>query len=180
MFALKHDEVEASDNIVEGTISVHGHPARALMDSGASHSFVSESFASILSQTVQPVEADMAVVTPGGDELQSSQCFSEVAVEVSGRCLPVDLRVLKMHDFDVIFGMNWLSRHCAHLDYFERCVVFRPVGEREFSFRGSLSLRRQLVLSFLEARSLICSACPTFLACLVLVCWRIFRFSCSL
>ena len=28
-------------------------------------------------------------------------------------------------------------------------------------------MRRQPVLSFLEARSLICSACPIFLACLV-------------
>ena len=72
-----------------------------------------------------------------------------------------------MHDFDVIFGMDWLGQHCAHLDWFERRVVFRPVGEREFSFRGNLSLRRQPVLSFLEARSLISSTCPIFLACLV-------------
>ena len=84
------------------------------------------------------------------------------AVEVSGRSLLADLRVQKMHDFDVIFGMDWLSGHRAHLDCFERRVVFRPVGEREFSFRGSLSLRRQPVLSFLEARSLISSACPIF------------------
>ena len=48
----------------------------------------------------------MAVVTPGGDELLSSQWFSKVAVEVSGHSLLVDLRVLKMHDFDVIFGMD--------------------------------------------------------------------------
>ena len=80
------------------------------MDSGASHSFVSESFAGILSQMVQPVEVDMAVVTPGGEELLSSQWFSEVAVEVLGRSLPANLRVLKMHDFDVIFGMDWLSQ----------------------------------------------------------------------
>ena len=45
--------------------------------------------------------------------------------------------------------------------------MFRHVGEREFSFRGSLSLCCQPVLSFLEARSLISSACPIFLACLV-------------
>ena len=134
MFALTHDEAEASGNVVEGTVSVLGHSARALMDSGASHSFVSESFAGILSQVVQPVKADMAVVTPGGEELLSSQCFSEVAVVVSGRSLPADLRVLKMHDFDVIFGMDWLSQHRAHLDYFEHRVVFRPVGECEFSF----------------------------------------------
>ena len=51
----------------------------------------------------------MTVVTLGGDELLSSQYFSEVTVEVSGRSLPADLRVLKMHDFDVIFEMDWLS-----------------------------------------------------------------------
>ena len=48
----------------------------------------------------------MAVVTPGRDELLSSQWFSEVAVEVLGCSLPADLRVLKMHDFDVIFRMD--------------------------------------------------------------------------
>ena len=78
-----------------------------------------------------------------------------------------DLRVLKMHDFDVIFGMDWLSRHRAHLDCFEHHVVFHLVRECEFSFRGSLSLRRQSALSFHEACSLVCSACPAFLACLV-------------
>ena len=64
----------------------------------------------------------------------SSQWFSEVAIEVSDGSLPADLRVLKMHDFDMIFGMDWLSRHHAHLDCFECCVVFHPVGKREFSF----------------------------------------------
>ena len=56
-----------------------------------------------------PLELDMAVVTLGGEELQSSQWFPEVAVEVFGHCLPADLRVLKIHDFDVIFRMDWLS-----------------------------------------------------------------------
>ena len=48
MFTLTHDKVEASDNVVEGTVFVLGHSIRALMDSGASHSFVFESFASTL------------------------------------------------------------------------------------------------------------------------------------
>ena len=51
----------------------------------------------------------MAVVTPGGEELSSSQWFSEVAVEVSSHNLLAELRVLKMHDFNVIFEMDWLS-----------------------------------------------------------------------
>ena len=106
MFALTHDKAETSDNVVEGMIFVLSHSARVLMDSGASHSFVSESFVGTLSQFLQPAESDMVVVTPGGEELLSSQWFSEVAIEILGGCLPADLRVLKMHDFDVIFRMN--------------------------------------------------------------------------
>ena len=87
------------------------------------HSFVSEGFARTLGQSLQPLESDMVVATPSGDELQSAQWFPEVPVVVSGRSLPTNLRVLKMHDFDVIFEMDWLSRHRAHLDCFERRVV---------------------------------------------------------
>ena len=72
MFALTHDEAEASSNVVEGTVAVLGHPTRVLMDSGATHSFVSESFACTLGQSLQSLESDMVVGTPSGDELQSA------------------------------------------------------------------------------------------------------------
>ena len=72
-----------------------------------------------------------------------------------------------MLDFDVIFEIDWLAQHHAHLDYFECHVLFHPVREPKFSFRGSLSVHRQPVLSFLEARDLVCSGCSAFLACLV-------------
>ena len=131
------------------------------------HSFVSESFACTLGQSLQPLESDMVVATLSGDELQSAQWFSKVPVIVSDRCLPIDLRVLKKHEFNVIFKMDWLAQHHAHLDCFEHRVLFHPVGEPEYSFRGSLSVRRQPVLSFLEARDLVFSGCSVFLACLV-------------
>ena len=48
---------------------------------------------------------------------------------------------------------------------FERRVIFRPKGEPEFHFRGSLSLRHQPFLSLLEARRLVTFGCDSFLAC---------------
>ena len=48
----------------------------------------------------------MEVVTPGGEVLPSTRCFYGVDVEIAGRCLPADLRVLKMYDYNVIFGMD--------------------------------------------------------------------------
>ena len=90
MFALTHNKVEASGNMVEGTISIFGHSTRVLMDSGATHNFVSENFACTLGQSLQPLESDMVVATPSGDELQSVQWFLEVFVVVFGHlCLPI-------------------------------------------------------------------------------------------
>ena len=82
----------------------------------------------------------MEVATPRGEVLPSTRCFYGVDVEVAGRCLPVDLRVLKMYDYDVIFGMDWLRRFRAHVQCFKWRVMFRLEGEPEFHFRGSLLL----------------------------------------
>ena len=161
MFTLKHDEVEASGNVVEGTIFILGHSTRALMDSGASHSFVSESFACTLSESLQPLESDMAVATLGGEELLSSQWFSEVAVEVSGHCLVIDLKVLKMHNFDVIFRMDWLSRYCAHLDTVLISTALSTVS-------------CSILLESLSFSSEVVCPCAASLSCLFLRCVALF------
>ena len=107
----------------------------------------------------------MEVATSGGEVLLSTRCFYGVDVEIAGRCLSADLRVLKMVDYDVIFGMDWLRRYRVHVQCFQHRVVFWYEGELEFYFRGSLSLRHQPFLSLLEARHLVNSSCDAFLAC---------------
>ena len=83
----------------------------------------------------------MGVATLGGEVLPSTCYFYEVDVKIVGRCLLTDLRVLKMVDYDVIFGMDWLRRYIVHVQCFECRVIFRPEGEPDFHFRGSFSLR---------------------------------------
>ena len=107
----------------------------------------------------------MEVATLGGEVLSSTHCFYGVDVEIAGRCLSTDLRVLKMVDYDVIFGMDWLRRFRAHVQCFEHRVVFQPEGEPEFYFRGSLPLHHQPFLSLLETRHLVTSGCDAFLTC---------------
>ena len=60
----------------------------------------------MLGQFCESEDFEMEVATPGGEVLLSTRCFYGVDMEVAGRCLPADLRVLKMVDYDVIFGMD--------------------------------------------------------------------------
>ena len=69
----------------------------------------------MLSQFCESEDFEMEVATPGSEVLPSTHCFYGVDVEIVGRCLPTDLRVLKMVDYDVIFGMDWLRRFKAHM-----------------------------------------------------------------
>ena len=92
--------------MVEGILPLFSYSARVLVDSGASHSFVFEQFASLLSQFCESEDLEMEVATPGGEVLPSTRCFYGVDVEIAGRCLLTNLRVLKMVDYDVIFGMD--------------------------------------------------------------------------
>lgn len=49
--------------------------------------------------------------------------------------MEVDLVPLNMVDFDLILGMNWLSRHHAHIDYHRKLVTFRLLGDHQWNFR---------------------------------------------
>jgi hypothetical protein len=42
--------------------------------------------------------------------------------------LEVDLIPLELNDFDVILGMNWLSKHKAQIDYYTKIVTFQGLG----------------------------------------------------
>ena len=59
-----------------------------------------------MSQFSESEEFEIEVATPGGEVLPSTQCFYGVDMEIAGQSLLVDLRVLKMYDYDVIFGMD--------------------------------------------------------------------------
>ena len=92
--------------MVEGILPLFSYSAQVLVDSGASHNFVFEQFANLLGQFCESGDLEMEVATLGGEVLPSTCCFYGVDVEIVDRCLPTDLRVLKMVNYDVIFGMN--------------------------------------------------------------------------
>lgn len=43
----------------------------------------------------------------------------------NGRTLLANLVVFKVLGFDVIFGMDWLLKHYASIDYYQNEVTFR-------------------------------------------------------
>ncbi|XP_024031884.1 uncharacterized protein LOC112094643 [Morus notabilis] len=105
------EEAEAgTSNVVTGQLTVAHVPARALFDSGATHTFASVEFVKRILHPQERIRQAFKIALPSGDVLLSSHWLRHVPVEIAGRELSADLVVLNLVDYDVILGMDFLGK----------------------------------------------------------------------
>ena len=141
VYVMTQQDVDAAPDVVTGIISILDHDAYTLVDPGATHSFASKHFLDRFQIKTQPLEGRMRVSLPAGDPLFSDRVVRDSRVLIGGQEFPADLVALDMWDFDVVLGMDWLSRHRATLDCYKKEVKLHIPGKLEVKFRG---MRREL------------------------------------
>ena len=92
--------------LVEGMVLCYSTWVHVLFDSGASRSFMSTSFASILDLEIVLLSCPLVVETPMGGMMESKWVCSGYVLNVGGYEVLIDLVLLHMAVFDVIVGMD--------------------------------------------------------------------------
>ena len=77
----------------------------------------------------------------------SNYWLRAVPVVISERELCADLVMLDMTDYDVILGMDFLSKYGAMIDCKAKTVGFKPPGEEMFTFFGDRCSSRKMFIS---------------------------------
>ena len=126
-------------------ILVFDRDAHILIAPGATHSFISIGFISNVNVESQPIDCSIVVSLPS--RLVES-VYMDSRVIIGGQEFLADLILLDIHDFDVILGMDWLSRHYATVDCYRKEVRFCKPGQTEVVFYG---LRKTLPNSIMTA-----------------------------
>ena len=85
--------------------------------------------------------------------------YPTCVVEFEGRMLSADLTKLAVLDFDVILGMDWLSKNHAAINCYEKCIMFKPEEGMEFIFQGDRSEIPTNLISMIKARKLLEMGC---------------------
>ncbi|XP_073152282.1 uncharacterized protein [Henckelia pumila] len=164
---MTHDQVDPDSAIVIGMIRVTGLPAFVLIDSGATHSFISVNFMIKLGVLPDESISKFCVSLPSREELESSSVVRNCKVQMQSLVLCADFIVLKMVDFDAIFGMDWLSRHEAIIDCKRKTVSLKDQNGKPFAFHTTSKKSAPSMISIGTVWQLLSNGCTGFLASLI-------------
>ena len=108
----------------------------ALIDSGSTYSYVciEHVFDKIL--VVEQLAYDMHVTSPLGHNISVNSVYRNCPIVIQAREFLADLIPLPFREFDLIMGMDWLSRHRAIVDCGQKTVVLRCFDQTEVIVQG--------------------------------------------
>ncbi|KAG6481591.1 hypothetical protein ZIOFF_058195 [Zingiber officinale] len=98
-------------------ISIAGVATYAFLDSGATHSFISEVVIERLGILPEDKGIGFRVTGPSGEQMLSTRIAKDMELILQEHVVQADLIVLPMPKFDIILGMDWLSQNGASIDF---------------------------------------------------------------
>ncbi|GJX10208.1 putative reverse transcriptase domain-containing protein [Tanacetum coccineum] len=112
-FNCNEKDAQQDPKVVTGTFLLNNRYATALFDSGADKSFVSTNFSTLID--IEPVELDTCyeVELADGKVVSTNNVLIGCTLNLLNRSFPIDLMVIELGSFDIIIGMDWLSRYDA-------------------------------------------------------------------
>ena len=155
--------------MITGIISVYDHDEYALVDPRATHSFILVPFTKRHQIESQLIDGRMVVSVPNGDTntMISERIVPGSRLVIQNKDFLTDLIVLGIHDFDIVLGMDWLSRYRATLDFYKKEIRLVWLEELGMIFRG---IRREIAPSLINAMTawkMLRKGCRGYLAFVV-------------
>ena len=133
MHYIAVEEILIGEVVTAGMFLVNKHPTIVLFDFGASHSFMSQTFASKHDQKIIEVEKGGYSISSAGAIISINQIVRDVLISIQEREYTMDLIVLPRLAIDVILGMSWMSGHGVLIDTTTRTIMLRePKGGNAF------------------------------------------------
>ncbi|GJU77814.1 putative reverse transcriptase domain-containing protein [Tanacetum coccineum] len=149
--------------VVTGTFLLNNRYATALFDSGADKSFVSTNFSTLID--IEPVELDTCydVELADGKVVSTNNVLIGCTLNLLNHSFPIDLMVIELGSFNIIIGMDCLSRYDATILCGEKNVRI-PLEGKTLVIEGDRNNSRLKIVSCIKARKYIEKGCELFLA----------------
>nr|GEX26622.1 putative reverse transcriptase domain-containing protein [Tanacetum cinerariifolium] len=122
-------------NVVMGTFLLNQYLAKVLFDSGADKRFIFISLASMLNIPPITIDTIYDIEMADGNLVSTNTVIQGCTLILLNQPFEIDLMSIKLGSFDVVIGMDWLSKYHARIIYDEK-VVHIPINGETLIIRG--------------------------------------------
>ncbi|XP_071728242.1 uncharacterized protein [Rutidosis leptorrhynchoides] len=158
------DAATTADDAITGMFLVNSTPAHVLFDYGANRSFMATRFCDKLNLPVSMLPESLEVEVASGKTVQVTTSVSGLSIEIDGSVFPVTCLVMPIPSFDVVLGMNWLSRHKASINCDKKIIYFPLAIGTCAVARGERGGFNCPLISMMKAKKSLAKGCDSFLA----------------
>ena len=149
--------------VVSGMFVVNTVPVKVLFDAGATHSFINPTTAAQMTCVLEELDVCLCVSTPIGSTYQSEMVARNYVITIQDKPFFANLIRLGIDSYDVILGMDWLTKYRATIDCEQKTLtLFTPEGESILYSGGHSSLTIPII-SAAKACKLVGKGCTAYL-----------------
>ncbi|GJS84806.1 putative reverse transcriptase domain-containing protein [Tanacetum coccineum] len=141
-YMLRDRNAHQDPNVVTGMFLLNQHLARVLFDSGADKSFVSISLASMLNIPPITIDTFYNIEMADGNLVSTNTVIQGCTLTLLNQPFEIDLMSIKLGSFDVVIGMDWLSKYHARIICDEK-VVHVPIKGETLVIRGDQVMEKK-------------------------------------
>ncbi|GKA00050.1 putative reverse transcriptase domain-containing protein [Tanacetum coccineum] len=163
VYKLGAVDAQQDPKVVTGTFLLNNRYATALFDSGADKSFVSTNFSTLIDIELVELDTSYDVELADGKVVSTNNVLIGCTLNLLNHSFPIDLMVIELGSFDIIIGMDWLSRYDAAILCGEKKVRI-PLEGKTLVIEGDRNNSRLKIVSCIKAQKYIEKGCKLFLA----------------
>ncbi|GJY68592.1 putative reverse transcriptase domain-containing protein [Tanacetum coccineum] len=166
-YALGGRDASPDSNVITGTFLLNNRYATILFDIGADRSFVSTTFSSLINITPTTLENHYDVELAIGKIIGVNTIIRGCTLNFMNHPFNIDLMSVPLGIFDVIIGMDWLTKYHGVIICDEK-IVCVPFGREMLIFQGNGNNQKEKsrlnIISCTKAQEYLSKGCDVFLA----------------
>ena len=162
-YAMKAVEDAKAPDVIVGNFTIFDIIMHELINLGSTHSYICTDIPSLGNLPRSETEYDILVTNPLGHSVIVNKVYRDCLIRIREYEFMGDLIELFFREFDVILGMDRLSRRQAIVDCRMKRVTLRTPNEDEVTFISERSTHLSNVISVATARIMVRKGCEAYL-----------------
>ena len=149
-YAMRAHEDPDIPRVITSTFTLFDIDLYVLIDLGSTHSYICMEQISDKLPSVELLAYDLLATSPLGYSVRVNRVYKNCPLLVHDREFSVDLIAFPFYEFDLILGMDWLSKHWAIVDCDKKIVLLKCSDLLEETVQGIRSESMPKVISAMK------------------------------